>query len=162
MRRRRLLPAVLLALLVAAVPALARSDREDWPTIDGVQKLHKKDQSGKLVGTARSDKLLGGHGNDTIEGRDAADVLWGDYKPSGQPSTQRDRISGGGGNDWIYSSHGWNTIDGGTGDDKIRGREGQGIIDCGGGNDVLYVSHASRKRWTIRNCETISYRRING
>ena len=40
------------------------------------------------------------------------DVLWGDYKPSGQPGPRRqqDVLIGGRGDDYIYGSHGRNRI----------------------------------------------------
>ena len=42
-------------------------------------------------------ELLGGHGNDVIHAGPAGDVIWGDYKPSGQPTTQVDTLVGGAG-----------------------------------------------------------------
>src|SRR3954452_5731334 len=49
-------------------------------------------------------ELLGGHGSDTIHAGPWGDVLWGDYKPSGQPTSQHDQIWGGPGRDHIYAS----------------------------------------------------------
>ena len=117
---------------------------------------------GRHVMTGRSghNELLGGHGSDTIYAGPWGDVLWGDYKPSGQPTTQRDRLVGGPGNDHIYASHGWNTISAGAGDDWIKAPDGRGIIDCGGGRDVLYVSRRAQKRYSIRRCETVSHRTL--
>ncbi len=60
-------------------------------------------------------KLLGGHGNDDIHGGPFTDVLWGDFKPSGQPRSQVDTIDGGAGRDFIYGSAGRNTISRGHG-----------------------------------------------
>jgi Ca2+-binding RTX toxin-like protein len=117
--------------------------------------------NGRMV-TARvgHNELLGGHGDDTIFAGPWGDVLWGDYKPSGQPTTQRDRIYGGAGRDFIYASHGWNTIDAGGGPDWLKAHFGHGIIDCGGGQDVLYVSRKAQKRYDIRGCETISHKTL--
>ena len=37
-------------------------------------------------------------------------MIWGDYKPSGQPAAQVDRLTGGNSRDFIYASHGTNYI----------------------------------------------------
>ena len=108
-------------------------------------------------GSPESDKLLGYHGNDTLIGGPASDVLWGDWKPN-NPKTQRDVLIGGPGGDFIYSSRGGGTLLGGSGDDFIKAREGRGTIDCGPGDDVVKQSRLRRKNWRIaRNCEQISY-----
>jgi Ca2+-binding RTX toxin-like protein len=141
-----------------AAVAPANTSHEGWPKIDGVLKMHKQDQSGTIDGTTKSDELLGGHGNDVINGNEAADVLWGDYKPSGQPTTQWDHLNGGDGNDFIYASHGRNTIAAGPGKDTIHAHYGYGSIDCGPGKDILYISHRAKKKYKIKRCETISYK----
>ena len=105
-------------------------------------------------------ELLGGHGNDTIVAVQQGDVIWADYKPSGQPSTQTDRIFGGAGNDFIYASHGTNLIAAGGGKDYIKAHYGRGTIDCGGGADVLYISRRAQKGYKIRHCETISHKTL--
>jgi Ca2+-binding RTX toxin-like protein len=105
-------------------------------------------------------ELLGGHGSDTIHAGPYGDVLWGDYKPSGQPTAQHDRLFGGAGRDFIYASHGYNLIAAGPGDDWIKAHYGHGIIDCGGGDDVVYVSRRAQKHYVIRNCETISHKTL--
>ena len=76
-----------------------------------------------VVVTSRAghNELLGGHGSDTISAGPWGDVLWGDYKPSGQNSTQHDTIIGGVGNDFIYSSHGVNAIAAGGGERLRQG-----------------------------------------
>lgn len=117
------------------------------------------DGTGKVM-TARPghNKLLGGHGSDTIHAGPWGDVIWGDYKPSGQPTSQRDRLHGGAGRDFIYGSHGFNRIEAGGGADYVKLHFGHGIVDCGGGRDVLYISRRSKKRTTIRNCERVSHK----
>jgi hypothetical protein len=154
-----ILPCALLALVLAGI-ASANTSHEGWPRINGVLKMHKQDQSGAIHGTSRSDELLGGHGNDTIYGRTASDVLWGDYKPGGQPTSQVDHLYGGPGRDFIYASHGVNVIRAGAGNDYVKAHFGRGSIDCGSGYDVVYVSHRGRKGWKIRNCETISHKTL--
>jgi hemolysin type calcium-binding protein len=116
---------------------------------------------GRVVGNHKlHSELLGGHGNDVLRAGDFGDVLWGDYKPSGQPSTQRDVIIGGAQKDFIYASHGTNAIAAGGGDDWIKAHFGRGTIDCGGGNDLLFVSRRVQRRYVIRNCERISHKTL--
>ena len=97
-------------------------------------------------------KLLGGHGNDTIFAGPNGDVLWGDYLPNG-PARQRDKLTGGAGRDFIYGSKGRNVIKAGPGDDFVKARYGRGRIDCGEGNDILYTSRRFKKRYSIKRCE---------
>jgi len=105
-------------------------------------------------------ELLGGHGDDTLYAGPAGDVLWGDYKPSGQPSSQVDVIVGGAGRDFIYASHGKNTIKAGAGNDWLKAHYGRGSIDCGPGRDLLYISRKARKHYRVRGCETISHKTL--
>src|SRR3954447_8689922 len=99
------------------------------------------------VMTARHghNELLGGHGDDTIHAGPWGDVIWGDYKPSGQPTSQRDALTGGNGKDFIYADHGRNPIDAGGGNDIVSAHFGHGKIDCGGGKDTLYVSRRAQR-----------------
>jgi hypothetical protein len=105
-------------------------------------------------------ELLGGHGSDTIHAGPWGDVIWGDYKPSGQPANQVDHLYGGAGNDFIYASHGYNVIDAGGGNDEIKAHFGRGIVDCGPGNDVLYISRRARSGYKVRGCERISHKTL--
>jgi Ca2+-binding RTX toxin-like protein len=105
-------------------------------------------------------ELLGGHGSDTIHAGPWGDVIWGDYKPSGQPTRQHDRIWGGPGRDHIYASHGKNAIRAGGGNDWIKAHFGFGLVNCGGGNDLLYISRRAQKHYKIRNCERISHKTL--
>ena len=155
--RRALCGAVIL-VAAFAVPAFGKASHEGWPEINGVLTMHTYDGDGHIAGTDRSDELLGGHGDDTIEGGRAADVIWGDYKPCCQPTHQHDELHGGPGRDHLYASHGWNRINGGPQRDLIHGHFGKGVIDCGGGRDKVYLSHRSRPRYSLRHCEAIDYR----
>jgi hypothetical protein len=103
-------------------------------------------------------RLLGGHGDDTISASPWGDVIWGDYKPTGNRTRQSDRLSGGAGPDFIYPSHGRNVIDAGAGTDSIHGHFGHGRVDCGPGRDILYIHGGHRQRWKHVNCEVISTR----
>ena len=113
-----------------------------------------------MTGRAGHNELLGGHGSDTIHAGPWGDVLWGDYKPSWQPTGQHDRLYGGPGRDFIYASHGYNLIQAGAGNDWIKAHFGRGTIDCGGGVDTLYISRRAQRRFKIRGCERISHRTL--
>src|SRR4051794_41414646 len=103
MSKRLLLLAGLPAALVPAAVGVAKTSHEGWPHINGDLKMHSNDQSGTLRATKlrKHNELLGGHGNDTLRGGRVGDVLWGDYKPGTQPTSQVDRIYGGAGEELI-------------------------------------------------------------
>lgn len=152
--------ALLSLLLVAAVAATAvgAASHSEWPTITGKDDRAPDSRGVTLVGTARSDKLLGNHGSDTLRGKGGSDVLWGDRLPSGQPTGQRDAIWGGDGNDFIYASHGHNSIHAGAGNDAISAHYGRGLIDCGPGRDIYHVPKSLKGKYKIRNCEKVDRR----
>ena len=153
--------AVLIALL-SATCAVANTSHRGWPRINGDLKMHKTDQSGPLHATKirRHNELLGGHGSDVIRAGRVGDVLWGDYKPSGQPTTQVDRIYGGRGRDFIYASHGSNLIHGGGGADQIHAHFGRGAIWCGRGHPTVFLSHHSRRLYHLHGCHRVSYKTL--
>lgn len=134
------------------------SDHMFWPKIDGVFKKKSGNGSVTYTGTSRNDELLGHHGSDTIRGGAGSDVLWGDWDPKGQPSTQTDTIDGGDGTDFIYGSHGTNRIDAGPGNDVISIHYGRGTLDCGPGRDIYHVARTRKAKYKIRNCEKVDYR----
>jgi Ca2+-binding RTX toxin-like protein len=113
-----------------------------------------------VTSSSGHNELLGGHGNDTIAAGPWGDVLWADYKPSGQPTSQVDRVFGGPGNDFIYASHGTNLIAAGPGNDWLKAHFGKGAIDCGPGRDLLFVSRRAQRHYTIRGCERISHKTL--
>jgi Ca2+-binding RTX toxin-like protein len=157
-----LLLAVVASLLALTSTAHAKTSHEGWPRINGVLLMHKADEHGDLFGhPSRHNELLGGHGNDVLHAGNAGDVLWGDYKPSGQPTTQADTIIGGAGRDFIYASHGTNNISAGAGNDYVKAHFSvAGTIDCGPGVDTLYIAHRNQRAHTIRNCERITHRTL--
>jgi Ca2+-binding RTX toxin-like protein len=110
--------------------------------------------------TIGHNELLGGHGNDTIHAGPAGDVIWGDYKPSGQPTTQVDILDGGPGNDFIYASHGTNHISTGGGTDVVHAHFGRGTIRCGSARTIVYLSRSGRHGWHLSGCHRISYKSI--
>jgi Ca2+-binding RTX toxin-like protein len=159
-RRRTIAAIAACAVTAAGGVAQANTSHDGWPKIDGVLKMNKDDGNGTLTGTGRSDELLGGHDSDTLYGHGRADVLWGDYKPSGQGTAQVDRLFGGDGSDFIYASHGQNIIVAGNGNDTIHAHFGRGSIDCGAGRDTLFISHRSKPGYRLTHCEKISFRTL--
>jgi hypothetical protein len=156
----------LVGALAAVAPAHAQSDVARWPQVDGIFLISRSDCGtcsikSRQIGSDRNDKLLGGHESNVISGRGGNDVLWGDHFPSGQPTGQRDVIHGGAGRDFIYDSHGSNTIRAGSGPDILRVKYSRGgLVDCGPGRDTLYTNRKVRKRISIRGCERVTYARI--
>jgi hypothetical protein len=102
-------------------------------------------------------ELLGGGGSDIIHAGPAGDVIWGDYKPAGQPTTQFDRLYGGPGDDFIYASHGINYIWTGGGLDIVHAHFGRGQIHCDSPTVTVYVSHASRHRYRLFGCRRVVF-----
>jgi hypothetical protein len=127
---------------------------------DGLHKNRSCASAAGSVARRGHNELLGGHGNDVIYAGPQGDVIWGDYKPSGQPATQVDRLNGSGSRDIIFASHGTNIIRAGGGNDWVKAHFGRGIIDCGGGRDVLYISRRAQKSYKIRHCDTISHKTL--
>ena len=156
-----LLPALAATAAASHIPGRPCSDcasHAHWPTIRGkIQKTNHR--AAVLRGTGRSDELLGHHRSDKIYGGGRADVLWGDWEGGAdQPTNQRDRIYGQGGDDFIYGSHGRNVIFGGAGNDAISVHYGRGFVDCGPGRDIYHVARSRKKRYRFRNCEKVDYR----
>jgi hypothetical protein len=102
-------------------------------------------------------ELLGSHGNDTIYGGPAGDVIWGDHKPCCQPITQVDRLYGGPGDDFIYASHGLNYVYTGGGHDVVRAHFGRGEIHCDSQDAVVYLSQQHHRRYHLFGCNHVSY-----
>jgi Ca2+-binding RTX toxin-like protein len=159
MRILRVLAIALLAAFAGVAASTAKTSHEGWPARTGVLRI-APDLDTAFRGTQRNDELLGGHGSDLLAGRKGRDVLWGDKSPSGQPETQHDTLLGNAGDDFIYASHGANTIAAGPGADIVHAHFGRGAIDCGGGKDVLFISRRSMPGYTIRNCEAISFKTL--
>ncbi len=106
----------------------------------------------------RHNELLGAHGSDTIHAGDAGDVIWGDYKPTGQPRSQRDKLFGGRGRDFIYTSYGVNIVHTGGGPDVVHAHDGSGDIFCDSAATVVYMSHQSHRRYRLHGCRNVSFK----
>jgi hypothetical protein len=158
-RNTRLVGLLLAALafaLCGAAQALAEASHAGWPVCmryghyecAGTYSRNTSNANQTVHGDpTEHNELLGGNGDDTLFGGNAGDVIWGDYEPSGQPSTQRDFLHGGDGNDWIYASHGYNEIWTGAGNDNIALVYGHGIVHCNGpGTKTLVVRYLPQNR----------------
>ncbi len=149
------------ALAARSAPraAAAMADHTGWPAVQCL-KMDKGTYGfgHALVGLPGVHNfLLGGYGNDTIWGGNDGDVIWGDYQPSGQHTTERDRLHGGAGSDWIYSSHGHDEIWTGAGEDHVALVYGRGTVHCNGpGLKTLVMRLLKRKRhWRLVGCRHI-------
>ena len=132
----------------------AKVSHKGWPALSGILwKVTSSAGHHSKTGGPKNDELLGHHGNDTIRGRSGKDIIWGDWDPSNNGTRQVDRLYGEAGNDWIYSSHGRNTISAGAGRDYIWAYYGRGTIDCGPGFDTLRIRIGAPYRY--KNCERI-------
>jgi Ca2+-binding RTX toxin-like protein len=160
----RALVAVTAVLALPTAVATAGASHKGWPKINGDHKSHRGDQNGELRATKvnKHNELLGGHGNDIITAGNVGDVIWGDFKPSGQPESQFDQLNGGPGKDFIYASHGRNIIRANGGNDQIHAHYGRGEIFCGKGKTLLYLSHRSKKLYKLHHCRRITFRSSSG
>jgi hypothetical protein len=136
--------------------AAAEADHEGWPR-DECLKMDKGPAGlgHTIVGLKRVHNwLLGGYGNNTIFAGDEGDVIWGDYHPEGQPESQSDYIHGGAGEDWIYSSHGYNEIWTGAGNDHLALVYGHGTVYCNGPGVKTFVMRylPQNRPWTLVGC----------
>ncbi len=106
-RARRILPLLTAVLVIGSAPAWSATLRGDLG-------------GDRLLGTARTDRIVGGSGDDRLFGRDGADV-----------------IAGGGGNDHLRGGDGRDRLDGGPGRDRLLGGDGRDRLEGGGGADVV-------------------------
>lgn len=123
-----------------------------WMVVDPSRDPLKKRT--KLAGPL-NDELLGRHGTDTLLGGRGHDILWGDWDPVANNTRQRDVLSGGPGNDWLYPSHGRSIVRGGAGVDYVWAYYGKGTIDCGPGVDMARIR--TNGAFKTRNCEHIRH-----
>ncbi len=104
-----------------------------WPAVTGLLWIAETAGSRTYDGTDDNDELLSHHASDTVNGGPGKDIIWGDWDPKNNSTTQHDTLNGDDGADYIYTSHGTNTVRGGKGNDFIYAYYGHGTIDCGPG-----------------------------
>ena len=129
---------------------------EGWPAVTGIfYKVDHPTAGYSQAGGPLNDELLGHHGTDRLDGRGGHDILWGDWDPRNNNGRQRDVLTGGPGNDWLYPSHGRTVVEGGSGNDRVWAFYGRGSIDCGPGRDTIRIRMNDAFRH--RNCEVIRH-----
>jgi hypothetical protein len=104
--------------------------------------------------------LLGGYGNDTIIGGDHGDVIWADYHPSGEPSSQTAVIRAGSGRNVIYANDTRDYVWTGTNPRTVVHAHVSGIsgvIHCQAAGIVVYLSTVSERHFTLDGCKHISH-----
>jgi hypothetical protein len=157
---RGVLALALLTGLVFASSSLAMTSHAGWPADQHL--VMDKGPAGAehtLVGQpAVHNYLLGGFGNDTIEGGNAGDVIWSDYRPSGFPAHQTAVIHAGDGQNFIYANDTLNYVWTGTNPATVvHAHEDGGIIHCENPHQVVFTSHHALPHWKLEGCRHISF-----
>jgi hypothetical protein len=157
---RGLVLVLVLALLAGTPTALAMTSHAGWPANQHL--VMDKGPAGRqhvLVGRPHvHNYLLGGYGDDTIYGGNAGDVIWGDYHPSGWPSSQVAVIHAGNGKNYIYANDTYNYVWTGTNPlTVVHAHEDSGIIHCENPHIVVYTSHHALPHYVLHGCRHISF-----
>lgn len=126
-----------------------------WPAVSGLLWIAETAGARTYDGTDDNDELLSHHASDTVNGGAGHDIIWGDWDPKNNTTAQKDVLNGDAGNDWIYASHGTNTIRGGDGSDFVYAYYGHGTIDCGAGKQDRAKIRLGTGQYKVKNCETI-------
>jgi Ca2+-binding RTX toxin-like protein len=112
------------------------------------------DRSEKLVGTRKADVIFARRGNDKIVGKGAPDRICGgpgNDKVKGSIGIDslggglgNDELSGGSEEDYLEGEEGNDDLDGGDGDDfDLYGGDGKDRVDGGEGDDTVYLESRS-------------------
>ena len=152
--QRRLLFAVILAVMALAYPAAA----DPATTCEGLVPTHEgTGGDDTIVGTDGDDVILARGGSDTIDGGAGNDVICGnggDDVIDGGPGDDiiiggggMDTLIGGDGNDAINGGPAIDFIDGGAGQDDLQGKTGRDQIHGGAGIDTIRGGDNSDRIW---------------
>ncbi len=159
---RAALVALVLSLFAAtiAIPAVAMTSHAGWPANQHL--VMDKGPAGRqhvLVGRPNvHNYLLGGYGDDTIYGGEAGDVIWGDYHPTGWPTSQTAVIHAGNGKNYIYANDTYNYVWTGTNPlTVVHAHEDSGIIHCENPHQTVYTSHHALPHYKLHGCRHISF-----
>jgi hypothetical protein len=151
---------VLLISLACVTGACAMTSHAGWPPDQHlVMDKGPAGMHNTLVGERGvHNYLLGGYGDDTIYGGNVGDVIWGDYHPSGWPSSQTAVIHAGNGPNFIYANDTVNEVWTGTNPDTVvHAHEDGGVIHCENASIVVYTSHHALSHWKLDGCQHISF-----
>jgi Ca2+-binding RTX toxin-like protein len=80
-----------------------------------------------IAANLKADLMIGGGGNDWLNGREGSDTLYGD--------AGNDTLHGGNGNDYLRGGEGRDGLYGGLGDDNAQGEGGNDYITLNAGDD---------------------------
>ncbi len=118
------------------------------------------DGNDRLIGSSGNDGLYGGPGNDYYDGRSGSDTIFEELIEGESLAFNNEVISGGEGDDYIFSVLGFDRIHGGPGNDVIY-PDGSyrdfsfDTVNCGSGTGDR-ISYNSGDGDTIANCEQIN------
>ena len=102
--------------------------------------------------------LLGGYGDDTIDGGEAGDVIWGDYHPSGGASARPRSSTPATGQNFIYANDTLNYVWTGTNPKTVvHAHEDGGVIHCENPHQIVYTSHHAMPHWKLDGCRHVSF-----
>lgn len=106
-----------------------------------------------LVGGDGPDKLLGGHGGGSIDGKGGDNIIWADYhQETGGAAAQArtTRITAGDGNNIVFAGRGTNVVTLGNGRNFVRGGAWHNTITVGSGYNTIRLQGKGRNTVTIR------------
>lgn len=137
------------SFLIFGGETLARADLADGRRDGRIATIGTTylDSVGELYRALDAGPVIGGVGNDTVEGSDTALLAHlGGGDDSLKTGAGDDEIDLGEGNDWadlgsgddtVQGGDGRDSIFGGDGNDRIRAGDGADLVDGGGGDDVV-------------------------
>jgi Ca2+-binding RTX toxin-like protein len=105
---------------------------------DGDDNIDGRAGHDAISGGGGADHIVAGSGNDTVFGGAGHDIVFGgagDDHISG--GAGNDRLHGGDGDDIIFGDAGDDTLSGGSGNDLLSGGDGNDLVDGGDGDDHI-------------------------